>query len=113
MPDRCFGISSGRAPSTRSRRSIAMPPSEAMLRGIAGSPGRVNAIARVLVGPGGLSDVRRGEILVARGATPELVLAFDRIVGLVTDQGGRSAHAVVVAREWGIPAVVGTQTATA
>jgi pyruvate,water dikinase len=41
-----------------------------------------------------------------------LVLAFDRITGLVTDQGGRLAHAVIVARELRLPAVVATQTAT-
>jgi pyruvate,water dikinase len=56
--------------------------------------------------------VRAGEILVTQFASPEVVLLFDRIAGLITDQGGRLAHAVVVARELGVPAVVGTQEAT-
>jgi phosphohistidine swiveling domain-containing protein len=65
-----------------------------------------------LVSASDLSGVRPGEVLVTRFASPEVVLAFDRIGALVTDQGGRSAHAAVVARELGIPAVVGTQEAT-
>jgi pyruvate,water dikinase len=59
-----------------------------------------------------LSRVQPGDILVTRFAAPDVVLVFDRIGGLVTDQGGRSAHAAVVARELGVPAVVGTQVAT-
>jgi len=59
-----------------------------------------------------LARVAPGEILVTRAANPAVVLVFDRIAAFVTDQGGRSAHASVVARELGIPAVVGTQTAT-
>jgi len=61
---------------------------------------------------GEFTKIRSGEILVTRFATPDVVLVFDRIVGLVTDQGGRSAHAAVVARELGIPTVVGVQNAT-
>jgi pyruvate, water dikinase len=49
---------------------------------------------------------------VAPRAVPDLVIVFDRIRGLVTDHGGRLAHAVVVARERGLPVVVATETAT-
>jgi len=80
--------------------------------GIAASPGRRRAHARVLPNASEFAQVRPGEILVTRFASPEVVLVLDRIAGLVTDQGGRLAHAVVVARELGVPAVVGTQTAT-
>jgi len=66
----------------------------------------------VLLNAGDFSRLRAGDILVTRFTTPEVVLVFDRIAGLVTDQGGRSAHAAVVAREIGVPAVVGTQWAT-
>lgn len=82
------------------------------ISGIAGSPGRRRARARVLLHANEFGDVAAGEILVTRFASPEVVLVFDRIAGLVTDQGGRLAHAVVVARELGLPAVVGTQDAT-
>jgi phosphoenolpyruvate synthase/pyruvate phosphate dikinase len=84
----------------------------ALLQGIAASPGRRCGRARVLVRAADLSEVAAGEILVTRFATPDVVLVFDRIAGFVTDQGGRSAHAAVVAREFGVPAVVGAQVAT-
>lgn len=82
------------------------------LTGIPGSPGRSRGRAAVLSSAADFETIRRGEILVTRFATPDVVLVFDRIAALVTDQGGRSAHSVVVARELGIPVVVGTQTAT-
>jgi phosphoenolpyruvate synthase/pyruvate phosphate dikinase len=81
--------------------------------GIPASPGRRRGRARVLSRIADISDVRSGEILVTRAMVPDLVLAFDRIAAVVTDHGGRLAHASVVARELGVPAVVGTQVATA
>lgn len=84
-----------------------------VVHGIGASPGRRRGRARVLFTVDDYADVALGEILVTRFATPDVTLAFDRIAGLVTDQGGRSAHAAVVARELGVPAVVGTQAATA
>jgi pyruvate, water dikinase len=86
--------------------------SAAAVHGIPASPGHVRARARVLLKAADFPQLLPGEILVTRFASPEVVLVFDRAAGLVTDQGGRSAHAAVVAREHGIPAVVGTQTAT-
>jgi phosphoenolpyruvate synthase/pyruvate phosphate dikinase len=82
------------------------------IHGIPGSPGRRLGRARVCRGVDGFAAVIAGEILVTRFTSPELVLVFDRIAGFVTDQGGSSAHAAVVAREVGIPGVVGTQKAT-
>lgn len=81
------------------------------LLGLAASPGCRRGPARV-VDTADLATVAHGDVLVTRAATPDVVLVFDRIVALVTDQGGRSAHASIVARAMGIPAVVGTQTAT-
>ncbi len=83
-----------------------------LIVGIAASPGRRRGRARVLRTLGDLPTVRSGEILVARAMVPDLVLAFDRVTAVVTDYGGRLAHASVVARELGVPAVVGTQVAT-
>jgi phosphoenolpyruvate synthase/pyruvate phosphate dikinase len=82
------------------------------IRGIGASVGRRRGEARLVLGPDDLSGVRVGDILVTQFTNPELVLVFDSIAALVTDQGGRSAHAAVVARELAIPAVVGTQIAT-
>jgi pyruvate,water dikinase len=56
--------------------------------------------------------VREGEILVCRMTNPAWVVLFTKIAGLVTDAGGTASHPAVVAREFGIPAVVGTSNAT-
>jgi phosphoenolpyruvate synthase/pyruvate phosphate dikinase len=56
--------------------------------------------------------VRDGDILVCQMTNPAWVVLFTRIAGLVTDTGGTTAHPAVLAREFGIPAVVGTSEAT-
>ena len=58
------------------------------------------------------NEVEDGEILVCSMTNPAWVVLFTRIAGLVTDAGGMAAHPAVVAREFGLPAVVGTSDAT-
>ena len=62
--------------------------------------------------PGRFDKVQNGEILVCQMTNPAWVVLFTKIAGLVTDAGGVASHPAVVAREFGIPAVVGTSTAT-
>jgi pyruvate,water dikinase len=57
--------------------------------------------------------VRQGDVLVAEMTTPDFVPAMKRAAAIVTDRGGRTAHAAIVSRELGIPCVVGTGAATA
>ncbi len=57
-------------------------------------------------------DVRDGDILVCQMTNPAWVVLFTKIAGLVTDTGGTTSHPAVLAREFGIPAVVGTSVAT-
>lgn len=59
-----------------------------------------------------LGELQQGEILVAPGTSSQWTPAFEIIKGIVTDGGGALSHACIVAREFGIPAVTGTQTAT-
>jgi pyruvate,water dikinase len=59
-----------------------------------------------------VDQVRDGDILVCQMTNPAWVVLFTKIAGLVTDAGGVAAHPAVVSREFGIPAVVGTSTAT-
>ena len=56
--------------------------------------------------------VQPGEVLVCRMTNPAWVVLFTKIGGLVTDAGGMAAHPAVVAREFSLPAVVGTSNAT-
>lgn len=84
----------------------------AVLRGSPGSRGRAEGIARVVRSVDELHRVRPGEILVCRSTTPPWTPVFASIAGLVTDTGGVLAHGAIVAREYAIPAVMGTKIAT-
>jgi phosphohistidine swiveling domain-containing protein len=82
------------------------------VHGLAGSPGVVEGEARVVASLDEFDQVRAGEILVCQMTNPAWVVLFTKIAGLVTDAGGVASHPAVVAREFGIPAVVGTTVAT-
>ena len=83
-----------------------------VLRGTGASAGVVRSVARVVEGPADFDRVRRGDIVVARASNPGWVPLFAIAGGFITDTGGVLAHAAVVAREYGVPAVVGTGDAT-
>lgn len=59
-----------------------------------------------------LQDVQSGEVLVAENTDPDWEPVMRRVAAIVTDQGGRTAHAAIVSREFGIPCIVGTGDAT-
>ena len=82
------------------------------IHGLAGSPGAVEGIARLVTSVDEFDQVKDGEILVCQMTNPAWVVLFTRIGGLVTDAGGVASHPAVVAREFGLPAVVGTSVAT-
>jgi pyruvate,water dikinase len=83
-----------------------------ILRGSPGSRGRVEGVARVVGSVDDLHLVQPGEILVCRSTTPPWTPVFASIAGLVTETGGVLAHGAIVAREYAIPAVMGTKIAT-
>ncbi len=68
--------------------------------------------ARVVKDPRDLSAFRDGEVLVADTTTPDWEPVMKRAAAIVTNRGGRTCHAAIVARELGIPAVVGAEGAT-
>lgn len=68
--------------------------------------------ARVVTDVSMLKDIQDGEILVARNTDPDWEPVMRRVAGIVTDQGGRTAHAAIISREFGIPCIVGTGDAT-
>jgi len=69
--------------------------------------------ARVVESAKDLSSFRPGEILVAKTTSPDWQPIMKMAAGIVTDQGGRTCHAAIVARELGLPAIVGAANATA
>ncbi|MCC7104137.1 MAG: phosphoenolpyruvate synthase [Chloroflexi bacterium] len=87
-------------------------PASAVLRGFAVSPGRVTAPASVVMSPAQFGEMRPGTVLVCPTTTPAWTPLFAQARALVTDIGGILAHGSIVAREYGIPAVMGTGTAT-
>ncbi len=80
--------------------------------GIAASPGRVTGLARVVAGPAEAGRLQAGEILVTRATDPGWTPLFARLGGLVLEVGGQLSHGAIVAREYGIPAVVNVAEAT-
>jgi pyruvate,water dikinase len=82
------------------------------IEGIAGSPGVVEGPARVIFDVKQLADVQEGEILVAPFTSTSWTPVFGRIAAAITDAGGVMCHAAIVAREYGLPAVLGTGSAT-
>jgi rifampicin phosphotransferase len=74
--------------------------------------GRATGRVRIVRGPEDFRDFRDGEVLVARLTAPAWTPLFGRAAAVVTDGGTLAAHASLVVREYGIPAVVGTSDAT-
>ena len=82
------------------------------LRGVAASPGRYSGTVRVVHDETEFAKLRPGEILVAPATSPPWSVLFLRSGAVVTDGGGLLSHTAVIAREYGIPAVLATGEAT-
>jgi pyruvate,water dikinase len=83
-----------------------------LIKGVGASPGRVTGVARVIHGPEEFDQMQPGDILVAKITTPAWTALFALASGVVTDVGGPLSHSSIVAREYHIPAVLGTGVAT-
>lgn len=82
------------------------------VRGIPVSSGVYEGPARVVLNPDHFGLVRQGDVLVARSTSPYFNVLLPLLGGIVTDHGGALSHAAIVSREYGIPGVVGTKSAT-
>lgn len=93
------------------------PPRESeeanTIHGNPGAPGKVRGTAKVVRSLAQAGKIQPGDVLVAPGTMPAWTPLFGSIAAVVTDAGGVLSHAAIVAREYGIPAVLGTQKATA
>lgn len=83
-----------------------------VLKGKAVSPGIYIGRARLVTGPGDFNKLRRGDVLVTPSTNAAFNVVLPLIGAIVTDRGALLSHAAIVARECGIPAVVGTREAT-
>jgi pyruvate,water dikinase len=84
-----------------------------LLSGAPASPGVASGPVKIVPDPSQIDKVLEGDILVAEMTTPDFVPAMKRAAAIVTDRGGRTAHAAIISRELGIPCVVGCEKATA
>jgi rifampicin phosphotransferase len=82
------------------------------LKGLGASAGKVSGRACVMRGPEDFSRMQPGDVIVAVTTTPAWTPLFARASAVVTDIGGPLSHSSIVAREYGIPAVLGTGAAT-
>ena len=98
---------SGAAPVAR-----RIDGSKDVLVGQAASPGRATGRVRIVNSVQDFDAFQQGDVLVARATAPAWTPLFERAAAVVTDGGTLAAHSSLVAREYGIPAVVGTGAAT-
>jgi rifampicin phosphotransferase len=84
------------------------PGGDMLLRGMAGSPGVAEGPARIIRDSSAFDKLRAGDVLVAPYTNPAWTPLFQRAIAVVVDTGGAASHAAIVAREYGIPAVMGT-----
>lgn len=104
-------VASGSIPATRE----PLPADVALgrrLTGLAASPGRAAGRVCVIRSPAEFSKLKKGDILVAPATVPAWTPLFGVAAAVVTDVGGPLSHAAIVAREYGIPAVLGVNGAT-
>jgi rifampicin phosphotransferase len=86
----------------------AEPSGDVLLHGIAGSPGVAGGPVRIIRHSAEFDKLRAGEILVAPYTNPSWTPLFQRAIAVVVDAGSSGSHAAIVAREYGIPAVMGS-----
>jgi rifampicin phosphotransferase len=85
---------------------------EDLLRGLAASPGLYEGPARLVSGPSDFNRITQGDVLVTVSTTEAFNILLPLLGAIVTDSGGLLSHSAIVAREYGIPGVVGTREAT-
>jgi len=83
-----------------------------ILTGLAASPGIASGKVKIVHNLKDLQKINVGDILVTKMTNPDMVVTMQKSAAIVTDEGGLTAHASIVSREMGIPAIVGTQNAT-
>jgi pyruvate,water dikinase len=92
--------------------SLSEIKGEPILEGMGASPGVDSGKVKVIKDLGDLSKIQKGDVLVTGMTNPDMVVSMQKCAAIITDEGGLTAHASIVSREMGIPAVVGTQNAT-
>jgi pyruvate, water dikinase len=85
---------------------------EMILEGLGASPGIASGTVKIILDLADLEKISTGDVLVTKMTNPDMVVSMQKSTAIITDEGGMTAHAAIVSREMGIPAVVGTREAT-
>jgi phosphohistidine swiveling domain-containing protein len=93
-------------------KPIQINPGDLLLKGLPACGGRINGRVKVLKSILEAGKIQPGDILVTRQTDPGWAAVFPLISGLIVERGGMLSHGAIVAREFGIPAVVGVDQAT-
>lgn len=106
-----FGIFiGGKARKEMKKFSLEKPGEE--IKGTIACMGFATGKVRIITTPMDLHKMRKGDILVSPMTTPDLMPAIKLAAGIITDTGGMTSHAAIIAREFKIPCIIGTQHAT-
>lgn len=87
-------------------------PTVALVAGNGASVGIASGAVRIIHSKNDLDEVKKGEILVAETTNPDYTPILGHVAGIITDTGSRNSHGAIIAREFGLPAIVGTGDAT-
>jgi len=105
---------SGEEAHTQAKKLKLYPTLEKidLIKGRSASPGKIKGIAKIVHTNLDLAKVKKGDVLVAAMTRQDFVPVMRRASAIVTDEGGVTCHAAIIARELGLPCVVGTKVAT-
>lgn len=109
----CYGGAPLISPESIRRRRRGKIPKLAIAAGSPASSGSARGLVRVVLDPKDFSELRQGEVLVCPYTNPTWTILFLRAAAVVVDTGSVGSHAAITAREYGIPAVMGTVDGTA
>ncbi len=84
---------------------------QVLTEGMAASPGIASGVVKIINSMDDLGKIKQGDILVTTMTNPDMVVTMQKAAAILTSEGGITAHAAIVSREMGIPAVVGAQNA--
>jgi phosphohistidine swiveling domain-containing protein len=82
------------------------------VKGVVAQPGKVRGTVKIIKNLAGIPDFKNGQILVTQMTSPDYIVAIKKAKAIITDDGGLTCHAAIVARELKKPCIVGTRNAT-
>ena len=112
LPEACRTLMTAMQPIQEIQAAEHLDAPAKSLSGIVASMGTYEGPARLVLSPHDFDKIQQGDVLIAASTSPAFSILLPRLGAIVTDHGGALSHAAIIAREFGLPAVVGCGTAT-